>query len=79
MLVTRGAEGGSAGAAAALGGIFYDGMLGLPKDQAQAKAWYEKVATAKERDIRANGVEEAAARVWELSYLAHDFTWLNGC
>eukprot|EP00966_Prymnesium_polylepis_P240490 5561333-Prymnesium_polylepis.1 len=67
VLVTRAADGGSAGAANFLGDSFEHGTEGLPKDLAQAKVWYGKVVSAKVRDIRADAVERVAARLRELS------------
>eukprot|EP00966_Prymnesium_polylepis_P028943 671303-Prymnesium_polylepis.1 len=67
LLLGQAADRGSAGAALDLGNSFEHGTAGLPKDLAQAKAWYEKVASAKVRDLTAEFVEKAAARLRELS------------
>ena len=67
MLVTDAAKDGSEGAANFLGNSFEHGTDGLPKDLARAKAWYEKVASAKLQDLDADSVKAAAARVRELS------------
>jgi TPR repeat protein len=67
VLVTRAADGGSAGAANFLGESFEHGTEGLPKDLVQAKEWYEKVASAKVHDLHPNRVEMCAAYVLELS------------
>ena len=67
MQVTQGAGGGSAGAAYFLGFAFDKGKFGMPKDPVRAKAWYEKVASAKVRGFAASSIEKAAARVRELS------------
>eukprot|EP00966_Prymnesium_polylepis_P056438 1305781-Prymnesium_polylepis.1 len=67
MLVGRAAERGSAGAAFSLGTRFDAGNRGLPKDLTQAKAWYEKVASATVRDITDGDINIAADRVQELS------------
>eukprot|EP00966_Prymnesium_polylepis_P022106 508555-Prymnesium_polylepis.2 len=67
MLVGRAAERGSAGAALTLARSFETGNHGLPKDLAQAKEWYEKVASAKVCDLNADGVERVAARLRVLS------------
>eukprot|EP00966_Prymnesium_polylepis_P219146 5070901-Prymnesium_polylepis.1 len=67
LLLGQAADRGSAGAAWDLGKSFDEGTQGLPKDPVQANMWYEKVATAKKRDLDPEYVEEAAARVRELS------------
>ena len=67
VLVARGAERGSAGAASTLGDCFDRGMRGLPKDVVQAKAWYKTVASSTVRDLDEEEEEESATHVRELS------------
>jgi len=62
VLTTKAAMLGSAFAACCLGSWFYHGLHGLPKDRAEAKYWYGKVATASEKDANDDEVEIAAQR-----------------
>ena len=61
------AERGSAGAAWGLAKFFEAGSVGLPKDLARAKEWYEKVASATVRDLDRGSIHAAAESARKLS------------